>query len=169
MLQDRRKDAGFMSNTPETDEIEKHDGITIRDSVTTCGDESSSVYINVIHARQLERERDEAVKEIKQWKTLCLWGGTPEHVHDFIHGQQTRIRHLERERDEAMDVILGLENKWRCAVDMAARAEIERDDAQRDAKLLSERLTALELESTAELARLEQELINMKELYESNN
>lgn len=128
MLQDRRKDVRFMSDTPETDEIEKHDGITIRDSVTTCGDESSSVYINVIHARQLERERD-----------------------------------------EARNTIVGWENKWKCAVDMAARAEIERDDAQRDARLLSERLTALELESTAELARLEQELINMKELYESNN
>jgi hypothetical protein len=47
-----------MNNTPETDEIEKHDGLTISDSVTTCGDESSSVYINVIHARELERERD---------------------------------------------------------------------------------------------------------------
>jgi hypothetical protein len=47
-----------MNDTPETDAIEKHDGITIRDSVTTCGDESSSVYINVIHARELERERN---------------------------------------------------------------------------------------------------------------
>ena len=117
-----------MSDTPETDEIEKHDGITIRDSVTTCGDESSSVYINVIHARQLERERD-----------------------------------------KARNTIVGWENKWKCAVDMAARAELERDDAQEDAKLLAERLTALELQSTAELARLEQELINMKELHESNN
>jgi hypothetical protein len=52
---------------------------------------------------------------------------------------------------------------------MAARAELERDDAWEDAKLLSEQLTALELQSTAELARLEQELINMKELHESNN
>jgi len=50
-----------------------------------------------------------------------------------------------------------------------ANALKERDDAQRDAKLLAERLTALELKSTAELARLEQELANMIELYESNN
>jgi hypothetical protein len=49
-----------MSNTPEIDEVEKYSGVTIKDSVTTCGDESSSVYIPVIHARQLERERDEA-------------------------------------------------------------------------------------------------------------
>jgi len=71
--------------------------------------------------------------------------------------------------DDERNAIIGWENKWRCAVDMAARAEIERDNAQRDARLLAERLTALELESTAELARLEQELINMKELHESNN
>ena len=38
-------------------------------------------------------------------------------------------RKLERERDEARDAILGWENKWKCAVDMAARAELERDEA----------------------------------------
>ena len=224
---------------------------------------------------RLISERDEAVEEIKEWKTLCLWGGTPEHIHGFIRGQQSRIQHLECERDEAMELLAsekitrnhiikrsveveqerdearestlridvlnfklrkelddakskiksqadrirylegatnhacgtplsvalrerdearnnieGWENKWRCAVDMAARAELERDDAlddakeyhikmvglinerndaREDAKLLSERLTALELQSTAELARLEQELINIKELHESNN
>ena len=48
------------------------------------------------------RERDEAREEIKEWKTLCLWGGTPEHIHGFIRGQQSRIQHLERERDEAL-------------------------------------------------------------------
>jgi len=38
-------------------------------------------------------------------------------------------RKLERERDEARNDIVGWENKWKCAVDMAARAELERDDA----------------------------------------
>ena len=41
---------------------------------------------------------------------------------------------LERERDEARDDILGWENKWKCAIDMAARAELERDEALRCAK-----------------------------------
>jgi hypothetical protein len=50
-----------MSNTPEIDEVEKYSGITVKDSVTTCGDESSSVYIPVIFARQLERERNKAL------------------------------------------------------------------------------------------------------------
>jgi len=52
------------SNTPEIDEVEKYSGVTIKDSVTTCGDESSSVYIPVIFARQLERKRDE-------WAAMC--------------------------------------------------------------------------------------------------
>jgi len=41
---------------------------------------------------------------------------------------------LERERDEARDAILGWENKWKCAIDMAARAELERDEALKCAK-----------------------------------
>jgi hypothetical protein len=144
-----------MSDTPETDEIEKHDGFTIRDSVTTCGDESSSVYINVIHARELERERNKLIEENKKLN---------KEVDDLIRQRPLLIEDFKRERDEARDAILGWENKWRCAVDMAARAELERDDAWEDAKLLSERLTALELQSTAELARLEKELANMTEL-----
>ena len=55
-----------MSNTPEIDEVEKYSGVTIKDSVTTCGDESSSVYIPVIFARQLERERDEAIAMVEK-------------------------------------------------------------------------------------------------------
>jgi hypothetical protein len=60
---------------------------------------------------------------------------------------------LERERDEARDDILGWENKWKCAIDMAARAELERDEALEDAKkyhikmvnLINERNDAREL------------------------
>ena len=62
---------------------------------------------------EAKRERDKAREALRQWKTLCLWGGTPEHIHDFIKGQQTRIHEaqdiektceqLERERDEARE------------------------------------------------------------------
>ena len=34
-------------------------------------------------------------------------------------------RKLERERDEAREEIIGWKNKWECAVEMAARAELE--------------------------------------------
>lgn len=63
-------------------------------------------------ARELERERDEMREELQQWKMLCAWGGTPEHIDQFIKGQQSRIHQaqdieetceqLERERDEAL-------------------------------------------------------------------
>jgi len=39
-------------------------------------------------ARQIERE-------LSDWKSLSLWGGTPEHIHDFIKGQQARIHAAE--------------------------------------------------------------------------
>ena len=64
-----------MSDTPEIDEVEKYSGVKIKDSVTTCGDESSSVYIPIIFARQLERERNKLMddnmmlkREIKKLK-----------------------------------------------------------------------------------------------------
>jgi hypothetical protein len=39
-------------------------------------------------------------------------------------------RRLERERDEAKHEIEGWSNKWNYAVEMAARAEVERDEAR---------------------------------------
>lgn len=47
---------------------------------------------------------------------------------------RSHAERLERERDEARHEIEGWKNKWDCAVTMAARAEIERDEAirQRD-------------------------------------
>ena len=59
----------------------------------------------ILENKKLKQERDEAREEIKEWKTLCLWGGTPEHIHGFIRGQQSRIQHLECERDEAREKI----------------------------------------------------------------
>ena len=44
------------------------------------------------------------------------------------------VNKLCGERDEARDAILGWENKWKCAVDMAARAELERDEALKCSK-----------------------------------
>ena len=59
------------------------------------------------------KERDEALEELQQWKMLYAWGGTPEHIDQFIKGQQSRIHEaqeielvceqLERERDEARE------------------------------------------------------------------
>jgi hypothetical protein len=44
--------------------------------------------------------------------------------------KEKEIEELRRERDEAREAIIGWENKWKCAVEMAARAELERDEAR---------------------------------------
>ena len=44
------------------------------------------------------------------------------------------VNKLCGERDEAKNAIVGWENKWKCAIDMAARAELERDEALKCAK-----------------------------------
>jgi hypothetical protein len=77
-----------MSDTPEIDEVEKYSGVKIKDSITTCGDESSSVYIPVIFARQLERERD----QLKQ-----LLAADSERVDAYLG--------VCIERDEAQDMV----------------------------------------------------------------
>lgn len=86
-----------MSGTPETDAAVMAAGGDWSFPLREC-------------SRRLERQRDEAVEKIKEWKTLCLWGGTPEHIHGFITGQQTRIWHLERERDEALAALMKIED-----------------------------------------------------------
>ncbi len=65
-------------------------------------------------AKQLALERDDALSQIAQ--------------------AECRAERFCQERDEARNAIVGWENKWKCAIDMAARAELERDEALKDAK-----------------------------------
>ena len=87
-----------MSDTPETNSI-------IRNAQAADHPPTRLAATLTVKCEKLERERDEAREELEEWKTLCLWGGTPEHIHGFIRGQQTRIWHLECERDEAREEI----------------------------------------------------------------
>jgi len=48
---------------------------------------------------------------------------------------QCKLRESNTERDEARDAILGWENKWKCAIDMAARAELELDELKYSLKI----------------------------------
>ena len=173
-----------MSDTPETDaEIYPMNGVDIvwpefsrrleRERDNAREKYATEATEHMLAVNKLANERDDLERELTN---IYRWIER-NHSDGFIDSL-SYSQNLERvtdswydrlERVEREDAILGWENKWKCAVDMAARAELERDDAWEDAKLLSERLTALELQSTAELARLEQELINMKELHESNN
>ena len=89
------------------------------------------------------KERDEAREEAAHWKSeweivearLCGWKHPRDNGIIFEHEV---IPVLRKERDEAKNEILGWENKWKCAVDMAARAEIERDDALNKLKELKD-------------------------------
>ena len=64
---------------------------------------------------RLEQERDEALSQIVQ--------------------AECRAERFCQERDEARDAIVGWENKWKCAVDMAARAELELDELKYSLKI----------------------------------
>jgi hypothetical protein len=95
-----------MSDTPETDS-ELH-GIK-----AICKDEYM-LDTMAEFARKLERERDGAREEsLEQARLLGISG--------------ERECRLIAERDEARKEILGWENKWKAAVEMAALAENERD------------------------------------------
>ena len=89
------------------------------------------------------KERDEAREDAQKSKAY------KKVLKETNLRQTERIRYLEgatnhacgtplsvalKERDEARNAIAGWENKWKCAIDMAARAELERDDALQDAK-----------------------------------
>jgi chromosome segregation ATPase len=124
------------SNTPEIDEVEKYSGVTIKDSVTTCGDESSSVYIPVIFARKLERERNNARKDAAQ-------------LADRLSGLELRtteeLAKLERERNE-WSAMCGERDKVKTELEMwrdgnimhqihrdeLEKAERERNEAQKE-------------------------------------
>jgi hypothetical protein len=69
---------------------------------------------HMLSVNKLCNERDEALSQIAQ--------------------AECRAERYCQERDEARDAIVGWENKWKCAVDMAARAELERDEALKCAK-----------------------------------
>jgi hypothetical protein len=63
-----------MSDTPETDHLEVQLGQAAMHSHT--------IVWNL--CRRMERERDEARNELKQWHTLRLYGAEPEYIHEYI-------------------------------------------------------------------------------------
>jgi predicted nucleic acid-binding Zn-ribbon protein len=70
---------------------------------------------------RLEQERDEAREKLSAaWQSL--------------RDSQDEVLRLTFENRELSQSIEGWENKWKCAVDMAARAELERDEALKCAK-----------------------------------
>lgn len=62
------------------------------------------------------KERDEMREELKQWKMLCAWGGTPEHIDQFIKGQQSRIHEAQKVELVCEQLERELENLKACAI-----------------------------------------------------
>ena len=60
-------------------------------------------------ARKLKQERDEARERAERYRL--------------------EANAMMMQRDELQNSIVGWENKWKCAIEMAARAELERDEA----------------------------------------
>jgi uncharacterized coiled-coil DUF342 family protein len=89
--------------------------------------------------RRLERERDEtqkkydilATENMLEVNKLC---NERDEALNAIHTYRCEVEAWEilnktrQERDEAKHEIEGWKNKWECAVEMAARAENERDE-----------------------------------------
>lgn len=82
-------------------------------------------------ALRAERERDEARKELNEIRAerdlARLSSMESDKAHDRMVGELEKVY---KERDEARAAIVGWENKWKCAVEMAAQAEVERDGAR---------------------------------------
>jgi hypothetical protein len=72
---------------------------------------------------EVERERDEAREHLK---LSVVW--------QSLRDSQDEVLRLTFENRELSQSIEGWENKWKCAIDMAARAELERDEALKCAK-----------------------------------
>lgn len=68
------------------------------------------------------------------WQFNKQYGGfdslseTPMPWLDFAKMIETELTAVTEQRDDLQNEIIGWRNKWRVAVDLAARAEIERDD-----------------------------------------
>ena len=72
-----------------------------------------------------------------------------------LRDSQDEVLRLTFENRELSQSIEGWENKWKCAIDMAARAELERDEALKDAKNYHAKMVNLinEREDARELAQ----------------
>jgi len=129
-----------MSETPQTDAA-THDLSDYGPPVPCSGGD----WVAADYARKLERERDEAQKELS---SIHRWIER-NHADGFIDSL-TYFQNLERVVDNWYDRIDAIEKD-------SKRFVRERDEARKDAAQLADRLSGLELRTTEELARMERE------------
>jgi hypothetical protein len=96
-------------------------------------------------------ERDEARES--EWRILNGWGGTPEIIHDFIKGQQTRIHHAQDLEEELATITAQRDRLAKSNLGLAT--ELTAITAQRDRLAKSNLGLATELTAiTAQRDRL---------------
>lgn len=127
-----------MSDTPETDDIARGNHV-----------------VPTEWAKQLERERDEARRKLNNLDVTA--------IHSCHNECQRPICVLRRERDEARDELAEEMKFHHRTHSQLVNANCNVLDNQNDVMQLADRLTALELHSTSELARLEQERDDARE------
>ena len=82
--------------------------------------------------------------------------------------QAAQLDKIRSERDEAQDAIAGWDNKWKCAVEMAARAENERNSlkvALEEISNLAKTLKAERDEAREALMKIEDLFIGGADIY----
>lgn len=105
---------------------ERDEAIADRDIARLSAQDSDRAHDRMVgELEKFYKERDDAVAECKS-----LWS--------LVNANKLRAYKAERERDEAWEAIVGWENKWKCAIEMAAKAEVERDEARDLAQQMSE-------------------------------
>ena len=98
-------------------------------------DESQEKYAteateHMLSVNKLCNERDEAREENAKLRDIAKRAINIPQIIELADGTKcVRLEDFLRERDEAQNEILGWKNKWECAVEMAARAGVERDEA----------------------------------------
>jgi len=157
-----------MSDTPETDAAQ-HEGLLRTNPIPMQ-------VVTANFARKLERERASAIKKIQRQAERIRQlegatnhaGGTPlsialrerdevrQQYDDLATEHMLAVNKLAEERDQALmdrangDMATMTRNHYE-------RILRERDEAKADAAKIADKLSGLELRSTEELARLEQE------------
>jgi hypothetical protein len=137
----RNLEAELITLTAERDQL-RSENYTLRAAQKACEacDEPTAFEVRQLRAElATEREKSERYRlaslkldaQLAEWSVLNLWGGTPEIIHEFIKGQQSRIHHsqdieaelaAERARLDAGQILLTVAGKrvWHCGVDLRA-------------------------------------------------
>jgi len=150
-----------MSDTPETDAVWK----------------GADTIKQVMTSRRLERERNDARHEIEGWSNkwdfAVEMAAKAENERDEAKAELARLTSklgdmydaniaLGKERDALLKDLEFRRDLFKVQEEQLNEVRRERDRANKDSAVLADRLSGLELRTTAELARLEQELEESK-------